>query len=212
MISKRRLLHNFEKRRNIQFFLFLQAKKNDVKTLLDLFVSFFKIGAFTIGGGYAMIPLMEKEIVDRRGWLDRESFLDVMAGAQALPGVFAVNMATQVGYRRRGIIGSVAAVTGNILVPILLILALAIFFRQMRGNAVVEAVFKGVRPAVVALIAAPVFNMAKTASINWRNCWIPITATLLIYLLGVSPTWIVLAAIAGGFLYGRFRQRKEAQP
>ena len=178
---------------------------------MELFVSFFKIGAFTIGGGYAMIPLMEKEIVDRRGWLDRESFLDVMAVAQALPGVFAVNMATQVGYRRRGIIGSVAAVMGNILVPILIILALAIFVRQMRGNAVVEAIFKGVRPAVVALIAAPVFNMAKTARISWRNCWIPIVAALLIYLLGVSPTWIVLAAIVGGFLYGHFQQRKEAQ-
>lgn len=211
MISKRRFLHVFEKRRNIQFFLFLQAKKNDVKTLVELFISFFKIGAFTIGGGYAMIPLMEKEIVDRRGWLDRESFLDVMAVAQALPGVFAVNMATQVGYRRRGIIGSVAAVMGNILVPILIILAFAIFFRQMRGNAVVEAIFKGVRPAVVALIAAPVFNMAKTARISWHNCWIPIVAALLIYLLGVSPTWIVLAAIAGGFLYGRFQQRKEVQ-
>ena len=90
-------------------------------------------------------------------------------------------------------------------------LLLTFFFRQMRGNAVVEAIFKGVRPAVVALIAAPVFNMAKTARISWRNCWIPIVAALLIYLLGVSPTWIVLAAIVGGFLYGHFQQRKEAQ-
>lgn len=189
----------------------MQAKKIDVRTLAELFLSFFKIGAFTIGGGYAMIPLMETEIVDRRGWLDRETFLDVMAVSQALPGIFAVNMATQVGYRQRGVIGSVAAVTGNILVPVLIILALALFFRQMRGNAVVEAIFKGIRPAVVALIAVPVFNMAKTAKISWRNCWIPVAAALLIYLLGVSPTWIILAAIAGGFLYGRLQQGKEAQ-
>lgn len=193
------------------FFYFCRLKKNDMRTLAELFFSFFKIGAFTIGGGYAMIPLMETEIVDRRGWLDRETFLNVMAVSQALPGIFAVNMATQVGYRRRGVIGSVAAVTGNILVPVLIILALALFFRQMRGNDVVEAVFKGIRPAVVALIAAPVFNMAKTAKISWRNCWIPVAAALLIYLLGVSPTWIILAAIAGGFLYGRIQQGKEVQ-
>lgn len=182
-----------------------------MRTLVELFVSFFKIGAFTIGGGYAMIPLMERELVDRRAWLDRETFLDVMAVSQALPGIFAVNMATQVGYRKRKVAGSVAAVLGNVLVPVLIILALAILFRHAHGNAVVEAVFKGVRPAVVALIAAPVFNMAKTAKVSWRNCWIPVAAALLIYLLGVSPTWVVLAAIAGGFLYGHLHQRKEAR-
>lgn len=180
-----------------------------MKQLAQLFYSFFKIGAFTIGGGYAMIPLMEKELVDRRQWIDKEDFMDTMAVAQAMPGIFAVNMATQIGQRLRGLRGAIVAVLGNILVPILIIIGLAIFFHQLRGNAVVEAIFKGIRPAVVALIAVPVFTLARTAKISWRNCWIPIVAALLIYLLGVSPTWIVLAAIAGGMLYGYLKNRKE---
>ncbi len=177
--------------------------------LHQLFWSFFKIGTFTIGGGYAMIPLMEKELVDNRHWLEREEFLDLMAVSQALPGIFAVHMATSIGYRLRGIPGTLTAIAGNILMPIAIILCLAIGFRQLRDNVLFEAVFKGIRPAVVALIAAPVFNLARTARINLRNCWIPIVACLLIYLLGVSPVWIVLATILGGTLYGYLTNRKE---
>lgn len=177
----------------------------------ELFWSFFKIGTFTIGGGYAMIPLMEKELVDRRQWLGREEFMDILAVSQALPGVFAVNMATSVGYRLRGYTGAAASIVGNILMPVLIILGFATCFRFLRDNPIFEAVFKGIRPAVVALIAAPVFNMAKTAKVSWRNFWIPVVAAGLIYLLGVSPMWIVLAAIVGGLAYGRLKNGKEAR-
>lgn len=177
----------------------------------ELFWSFFKIGTFTIGGGYAMIPLMEKELVDRRQWLGREEFMDILAVSQALPGVFAVNMATSVGYRLRGYTGAAASIVGNILMPVLIILGFATCFRFLRDNPIFEAVFKGIRPAVVALIAAPVFNMAKTAKVSWRNFWIPVVAAVLIYLLGVSPMWIVLAAIIGGLVYGRLKNGKEAR-
>lgn len=175
----------------------------------QLFWSFFKIGTFTIGGGYAMIPLMEKELVDSRKWISREEFMDILAVSQALPGVFAVNMATGIGYRLRGVPGSVVSIIGNVLMPVLIILGFATCFSFLKGNPVFEAVFKGIRPAVVALIAAPVFNMAKTAGIRWRNCWIPVAAVVLIYLLGVSPTWIVLAALAGGLVYGRHKDKEE---
>lgn len=182
-----------------------------MKQLFELFWSFFKIGTFTIGGGYAMIPLMEKEIVEHRQWLDRELFMDILSIAQAMPGVFAVNMATNIGYRLKGVHGAVCAVVGNILVPILIILGFATCFHYLRGNETFEAIFKGVRPAVVALIAAPVFKMAKTAKLSWRNCWIPIVAVALIWLLGVSPSWIVLTAIICGLLYGFLKSRKEEQ-
>ncbi|MCF0206243.1 MAG: chromate transporter [Bacteroidales bacterium] len=174
----------------------------------QLFWSFFKIGSFTIGGGYAMIPLMEKEIVDERHWLEKEDFIDIMSLSQAMPGVFAVNMATNVGYRLKGVGGAVSAVLGNIIVPILLILALAMFFRQFSENEIVESIFMGIRPAVVALICAPVFKMAKTAKISWGNFWIPILAALLIWCFGVSPVLIILAAGLCGFLYGRLKSRK----
>lgn len=171
--------------------------------LWKLFVSFWKIGAFTIGGGYVMIPIMEREFVDKRHWLSREEFLDLMSLSQAMPGIFAVNMATCIGRRQAGWKGVAVAIAGNISMPIALILLLAVFFRQFRDNALVERVFLGLRPAVVALIAAPVFRMAKSAKINWRNCWIPLAAALLIWLLGVSPVWVILAAIVGGAVYGK---------
>lgn len=179
--------------------------------LHELFWSFFKIGAFTIGGGYAMIPLMEQEIVDKRKWMDREEFMDTMSLAQSMPGVFAVNMATNVGFKTRRFIGAVVAVAGNVLMPILMIIAIAMFFRQFSDNLIVESIFKGIRPAVVALIAAPVFKMAKTAKISWRNFWIPVVAALLIWLLGVSPVIIILATGLGGFIYGKIKGRKEAK-
>ncbi|MBR5982364.1 MAG: chromate transporter [Bacteroidales bacterium] len=179
--------------------------------LHELFWTFFKIGAFTIGGGYAMIPLMEQEIVDKRKWLNKEEFMDTMSLAQSMPGVFAVNMATDVGFRTRGIIGATTAILGNVLMPILLILVLAIFFRQFSDNPIVESIFKGIRPAVVALIAAPVFTMAKTAKISWSNFWIPVVAALLIWLLGVSPVIIILVAGLGGLIYGKIKGRKEAK-
>jgi chromate transporter len=173
--------------------------------LWKLFVSFWKIGAFTIGGGYVMIPLMEQEIVDRRKWLTREEFLDYLSLSQAMPGIFAVNMATCIGRRLGGVRGIVAAVAGNILMPIAIILVIAISFRYVRDNVFVERIFMGLRPAVVALIAAPVFRMAKTAKVSWRNCWIPVLAALLIWLCGVSPVWVILVAIAGGAVYGKLR-------
>lgn len=179
--------------------------------LHELFWTFFKIGAFTIGGGYAMIPLMEQEIVDKRKWLNKEEFMDTMSLAQSMPGVFAVNMATNIGFRTRGFVGAFTAIMGNVLMPILLILVLAIFFRQFSDNPIVESIFKGIRPAVVALIAAPVFNMAKTAKISWSDFWIPVAATLLIWLLGVSPVIIILVAGLGGFIYGKIKGRKEAK-
>ncbi len=175
----------------------------------ELFLSFWKIGAFTIGGGYVMIPIMEQELVDRRGWLTREEFLDYMSLSQAMPGVFAVNMATCVGRRLGGMKGVLCAVLGNILMPIALILLLAMFFHLFRDNVVVDRIFMGLRPAVVALIAAPVFRLAKSAKLSWSSCWIPIVAALLIWLFDVSPIWIVLAAIGGGMLWGVIRQNSD---
>ena len=171
----------------------------------ELFYSFLKIGTFTIGGGYAMIPLMEQELVDRRQWMSRDEFLDQLALSQSMPGVLAVNMATGLGYRLRGFRGAVSAIVGNIAMPIVFILILAILFRHFRDNVFVERFFMGVRPAVVALIAAPVFHLAKSAKVGWSTCWIPLVSALLIWLLGVNPIIVILVAAVGGFLWGRVR-------
>ena len=173
----------------------------------ELFYSFFKIGTFTIGGGYAMIPLMEQELVDRRQWLSREEFLDQLALSQSMPGVLAVNMATGLGYRLRGFRGALSAIVGNIAMPILFILLLAMIFHQFRDNVYLEHFFMGVRPAVVALIAAPVFRLAQSANIRLSTCWIPILSAILIWLFDVSPILIILATILLGFLYGRIKMK-----
>lgn len=175
--------------------------------LVSLFVSFFKIGTFTLGGGYAMLPLMEKELVDRHHWINRSDFLDIVAVSQSMPGVFAVNMATALGFRLRGIRGVIAAVLGNITAPIAIILLLAIGFQKFSDNTIVRHILMGLRPAVVALIAAPVFTLARTAGLSWRNAWIPILSALLITLFNVSPIWIILSAILLGILASRLQKK-----
>ena len=169
--------------------------------ILQLFTIFFKIGAFTIGGGYAMIPLIEAEIVTKKGWVAKEDFLDLLAIAQSAPGVFAVNIAIFIGYRLRGVRGCIVTALGAILPSFIIILCIALFFLRFKENPTVEAIFKGIRPAVVALIAAPTFNLAKAAKINRYTIWIPIISALLIWLLGFSPIWIILLAGIGGYVW-----------
>ena len=173
---------------------------------LEAFSIFFKIGAFTIGGGYAMVPLIENEIVTKRHWIEKEDFVDLLAISQSSPGILAVNISIFIGYRLKGIKGSIVTALGTVLPSFLIILAIAMFFHNFKDNAIVERIFKGIRPAVVALIAAPTFSMAKSARINRFNIWIPIVSALLIWLLGFSPIWIIIGAGLGGFLYGKWKK------
>lgn len=168
---------------------------------LKLFISFFKIGAFTFGGGWAMIPLIEREVVDKQNWIKREDFVDALAIAQSLPGVLAVNISILIGNKLRGLKGCLMATLGTILPSFLIILAIAIWFVQTYDNPVVERIFKGIRPAVVALIVSPVFSTAKTTRINIKTVIIPIIVALSIWLGGISPIWFVLLGAIGGILY-----------
>ena len=126
-----------------------------------LFWTYIKIGTFTIGGGYAMLPLIEREVVDKHHWIDGQEFLDMIALAQAAPGLIAVNSAIFIGWKIYGWRGIVATVLGAILPSFIIILLIAMVFRDIHEYPMVEAVFKGVRPAVVALIAATVVRMSK---------------------------------------------------
>ena len=169
-----------------------------------LFSDFFKIGAFTLGGGYAMIPIIESEVVGKRRWLRQEEFLDIIAIAQSCPGVFAINMSVFIGYKLRKLPGALCAALGSALPSFVIILLIAMFFSRFQDNPVVESIFKGIRPAVVALIAAPTFSLAKSAKISLSTCWIPILSALAIYLMGVNPVFIIIAAGLGGYLYGKY--------
>lgn len=183
-----------------------------------LFMSFLRIGAFTFGGGWAMISLIEREVVDNRRWIRREEFLDLLAVAQALPGILAVNISVAVGDKLRGMRGSLAAALGTILPCFLIILTIAIFLTPdlIQNNHIVASIFRGIRPAVVALIVAPVITSAKSAKINWKNLWIPVVVALLIWskipYLSNPILFVVLGGL-GGYLWLSHREksmRKEA--
>ena len=186
----------------------MDGKKQEV-SLRDLFLVFAKIGAFTIGGGYAMILLIREEII-RRGWISEEEFPDILVLAQSAPGLLAVNISIFTGYKIRGTKGSVVATLGSCLPSFLIILLIAMFFSQFKDNPYVAAIFRGIRPAVVALIAVPTFRLGQRAKLNWYTIWIPVVCALLIWALGVSPIYIIIVAGLAGYLYGMFIKPTES--
>ena len=175
-------------------------------SLLQIFGVFAKIGAFTIGGGYAMIPIIQREM-SKRGWISDDELPDIVALSQSAPGVMAVNISIFAGYRLRGIKGSIAATLGSITPSFIIILALAIFFSAFRDNPWVERAFKGIRPVVIALIAVPMLNMARKACTSWWKWLIAVAALLLVAFLNLSPIYILLVIIVIGFSVTYFKER-----
>ena len=156
-----------------------------------------------------MLSMIEREIVDIKGWIDREEFLNMIALAQAAPGLIAVNSAIFIGWRIGGWRGVIATVFGAVLPSFFIILAIAMLFQDYKDYPAIEAVFKGVRPAVVALIAAPLCKMAKSAKITWATALIPIAGALLIWLGGLSPVWIILVTALATLAYTYLKERRS---
>ena len=186
-----------------------------IKLLGQLTATFARIGAFTFGGGWAMISLIEREVVTSKRWLSRQGFLDLLAVTQALPGILAVNFAAAIGDRMAGRRGAAAASLGAILPSFATILMIAIFLTPdlIENQPVVAAIFRGIRPAVVALIIAPVITTARSAGINWRTVWIPAAVALLIWskLPWVSnPILFIALGALGGWTWLRRSERKAA--
>ena len=183
---------------------------------LKLFLSFFKIGAFTFGGGWAMISIIEREIVDKHKWISKADFLDLLAVAQSMPGILAVNISVVIGDNLRGVKGSIVSALGTILPSFMMILAIAIFLTpdDIKNNELISSIFQGIRPAVVALIVAPVLTTARAANISWKTVWIPIATALLICsklpFISNPITFIVLGGL-GGYIYYVKRQNNAIQ-
>lgn len=171
--------------------------------LWQIFGVFYKIGTFTIGGGYAMIPLIEAELTGR-GWIPEEDMPDIVVLAQSAPGVLAVNMAVFAGYRLRGVKGSVAAALGAVLPSFIAILLIAMVFTGFKDNPVVEKIFKGIRPVAVGLIIIPAVNLAKSCRKWWA--WLLCAASCAaVALLKFSPIYIIMVviAVAAGLYFAR---------
>ncbi len=174
--------------------------------LLTLFLTFTKIGAFLFGGGYSMLPLLIRELVESKGWTTEEELLDYFALSQCVPGVISVNTATFVGYKLRGLPGAICATLGVIFVPILVILGIAIALKNLWQNPIVVHAFAGIRVAVAALIIAAVVRLLRTAVHDWFGIALCVAAFVLVGLLGQSPVYVVLGGAALGLVYGRLRR------
>lgn len=177
--------------------------------MFKLFYLFTKIGLFTIGGGYAVIPLIEKEIVSRK-WLTHNEFFELLAITESLPGVFATNIAALVGYKVNGIKGGIVAALGTIIAPFFIIILIAMFFNRFQENVYVSKAFKALRPVVVALIAAPCYTAIKANKMTVKTLIIPLLALILMWGLNVSPIWIVISGCLGGVLYHEIKSKREA--
>lgn len=163
-----------------------------------------------------MISIIEKEIVDRKQWIERDEFLDLLAVAQSLPGILAVNISVAVGDKLRGMRGSTVAALGTILPSFLIILCIAIFLTPdlIKNNETLSAIFKGIRPAVVALIVAPVITSARAAKIGWKTIAIPVAVALLIWsklpFISSPILYIVLGGLGGYMWLSRHQKRLRA--
>ena len=175
--------------------------------LWKMFITFFKIGAFTFGGGYAMIPIIQNEIVDKHKWINEEEFIDALSLTQASPGPVAVNTSIYVGYKLRKIPGAIICTLGTVLPSFIVISIIARFFSVFKDNPAMAKVFMGVRPAVVALILAAVYKLFKS---NMKdNIYRKLTIILLTIgatmYLKISPIWIILSGAVVSVIYNKVK-------
>ena len=180
--------------------------RRDKVSLWQIFAVFAKIGAFTIGGGYAMIPIIQREL-SKREWISDDELPDIVALSQSAPGVMAVNISIFAGHRLRGVKGSIAATLGSIAPSFLIILAIALFFSAFRDNPWVEKAFKGIRPVVIALIAVPMLDMARKACTSWWKWIRAVLSLILVAFLNVSPIYILLVVLVLGFSFSYCGER-----
>lgn len=172
-----------------------QDRQNRLRFLLEMFVTFLKIGMFTFGGGYAMIPLMEEEIIHKKGWMEEEEIMDLFAVSETVPGSIAINTSTFIGYKLDGAIGAITAMMGVVLPSFLIITIIAAFFGNISGNPMVDAAFLGIRTAVVALIWKAAGGFFKSA-INSRKDIILLICTLVLLLFTSIHPVIIMVVVA----------------
>lgn len=178
-------------------------KRIDFGRLAELFGTFFKVGLFTFGGGYAMIPLIEREVAERKRWVDKEKLADILALSQTVPGAIAINAATFIGLAVGGRTAALVATLGVILPSFIVITLIAAFFGSFSENRYVRMALAGIRPAVAALIAVAAWRVGRTSIRDGAGLLIAAAAATLAAFVGVSPIWVILgAALVGSALYG----------
>ena len=181
-----------------------------LKKLFQLFASFFKIGAFTLGGGYAMIPLIQHEAVEKRKWVTDEDILDIVAIAESTPGPIAINSATFVGYRAAGVLGSVCATLGVVLPSFVLILALSFVLAQFQHIQAVQYAFYGIRAGVLALLVKALWTMYKKSPKGWAAYVVMGAALILTAFFHVNVIFVIIGCAVFGILTSAIMRRRAA--
>ncbi len=178
-----------------------------MEILFKLFITFFKIGAFTFGGGYAMLPLIQREVVEKNEWLTMEEFIDILAIAEVTPGPVAINTSTYVGYKTAGFKGAIFCTLGTVLPSFTIILLIAKYFWEYRQNVMIEKIFLGIRPAVAALIFSAVYKLGKNMELNISKVIGALFTVLAIVVFDISPIIIIIAAALGSIGYFRNKEK-----
>lgn len=177
--------------------------------LLDMFITFFKIGAFSFGGGYGMIPVVQREIVDNRKWIDKDKFIDAMAVAQGAPGPMAVNISVYVGYEVKGLVGALVAFLGSVLPSFFIMIFVANFFDAYKNNIYLQKAFIGIRPVVVGLIASAVFSLTKSSRLGREKLLIAGLSVIGIAFFKINPIYLISLGIVGSILFNKYKEKKN---
>jgi len=184
-------------------------KKTNSKVLWDLFFTFFKIGTFTIGGGLAMLPVIEREIVDKKGYINKEEIVDAFAVSQSLPGVIAINSAIYVGYRIAGFIGALVAVLGVVLPSFIIILLIAVLFSTVSGNPIIDKALTGAKAGIAGVIAFAVVRLGKRIIRDIFSLVLAVAAFIVAFLFDINIALIIILGALSGFVFYRLRGDKE---
>lgn len=170
------------------------AEKVKGSIYFKLYVAFFKIGLFTFGGGYAMLPMLRKEVVDKHKWATDEEMLDYFAIGQSTPGIIAINTSTFIGVKKAGVLGALFSTFGMVTPSLIIIISIAKFFEAFAGNEYIAKAFMGIRVIVVVLILNAVIRMAKKSIKNWLHVLLFVSAFCIIMFTPLSPIYVVIAS------------------
>lgn len=185
--------------------------KSKIRQLVELYLAFVKIGSFTFGGGLAMMPIMQRELIEKRGWITEEELIDYFAIAQSTPGIIAVNVATFVGYKRLGWFGGIIGTLGVVTPSWVIIMILASAISSIDKYPVAQKALRGINVAVAALLTSVIVKFSKKTIKNIWNAVFMLLAFALIYFLKVQSVWIIIASLVIGCLLTLYRQKKTGQ-
>lgn len=180
-------------------------KRLDIKFLIEIFLCFFKLGSISFGGGYSIVPLMEREVVEEKKWVDRERIVDIFAVSQSLPGAVALNSSAFVGYSIAGIPGAISALLGNMAPSVIIVLSLSMILNQISGNPYIISAFRGITPAIVGLIAYAALKIGKTAVSDWLCIFIMAASFICMMLFHLGPITVIIAGALLGVVITAFK-------